>query len=123
MFAVVEHEQQHLCPQRRDERVGYGLTGPFLNAERGRNRVRDCAGVADRGKFDKPYTVGVFRPQRAGHFKRQPRFPASARSCKGEQAGTGQETSDFCDLIRSADEAGERKGEIGGRATGRERGP
>ena len=94
MLAVVEHQQQVARSQpghQRAQRIGAGRR---LQPERGRDRVRQGAGIRDRNQVGHPGPVGVRADEPAGHLLGQSRLAGAAHPGEGQQVGLGQQALD-----------------------------
>ena len=129
VLAVVEDDERGAVGERvedavqrvggRDARRGGALEQRGLaQAERGEDRGPDAAGLDDRGELDEPDAVGrlgqVVRAGLAG----QPGLPGPARAEERDEPVSRDRLGDARELLGAADEARQRRAQVGARRPG-----
>jgi hypothetical protein len=103
VLAVVQDQQQLLIAHGVRERLLEAPFGGLLDAQDGRNAVRDEGRIRDLGQLHQPHAVEVGVGHSLGKLDRKSGLARAADAGEGEQAGGGEKPLDLGDLPLSAD--------------------
>ncbi|GAA0408811.1 hypothetical protein Acor_75150 [Acrocarpospora corrugata] len=119
VLAVVDQQQALPAAELADEDVQLVILDPLARVEHraapqpdpGEYGRGDLRWFGDGREVDEPGAVAVFAT--AGGLQREPGLPGAAGAEDGDQAPGGEQGADAGEVVVTADEAGQRRGQVG----------